>query len=305
MLSVLLVEDDDDDAYLIEKLMKSDDTQEYDVERVHSLASCLTALLDRSIDILLLDLNLTDSSGINTLSCVINENVECPVIVLTNQSDGDAGTEAIQTGAEDFLNKGSLHVELLSRSIRYSVERYKLKLDLKNRAYIDYLTNLPNRLMFIDRLNSLISASQRNGSSLAIAMIDLNKFKVVNDSFGHACGDDLLQKVADILEAETRQSDIVARFGGDEFVCALTEFNSKEGLLQSIERKVQALYQPISLHCNDHIEMITVGASAGVACYPENGTTVDELLQAADCAMYAAKASDTSKVIFCIDLSDS
>lgn len=156
---------------------------------------------------------------------------------------------------------------------------------IKFMAYHDTLTNLPNRSSFHERLATEITRAKRNSSIMAMMILDLNKFKEVNDSYGHFVGDQLLKALAERMQAGLRQSDIVARFGGDEFIFILPEVGGKENSELIARNILQQIEQPLE------IENVTLmpTASIGIVCYPLDGGESENLLRLADNAMYKAK----------------
>jgi diguanylate cyclase (GGDEF)-like protein/PAS domain S-box-containing protein len=164
----------------------------------------------------------------------------------------------------------------------------------EHQAMHDALTGLPNRTLFRDRIVQAILAAQREGDSVAVMMIDLDRFKEVNDSLGHDAGDMLLQEVARRLEGSLRASDTIARLGGDEFGVLLPRQCSPEDVRRVIERISATLALPVVL---DELPLAIEG-SLGVAMYPDHGTNVDTLLQRADMAMYTAKEGSSAYAFF-------
>ncbi|HVH84754.1 MAG TPA: EAL domain-containing protein [Steroidobacteraceae bacterium] len=156
---------------------------------------------------------------------------------------------------------------------------------LRHLATHDALTGLPNRVLLDDRLTQAAAHAERDGHSFAVAMFDLDRFKVVNDSFGHRAGDQLIKEVAYRLAGIARGTDTVARLGGDEFLLIIDRLAKREEALQIVRRAVEALAQPIRLGDVD----IHATASIGVAMFPVDGKAVDTLLANADAAMYCAK----------------
>ena len=154
-------------------------------------------------------------------------------------------------------------------------------------AYHDFLTGLPNRALFTDRLAQAIALAQRNASIGAVMMIDLDGFKLINDQFGHDIGDQLLQFVAKTLRGSVRDADSVTRFGGDEFAVLLQNVESASAAMKLAQRILGALTQQTELSG----EAIGIGASIGIGLFPEQGTRPDSLIQLADQAMYAVKQS--------------
>jgi diguanylate cyclase (GGDEF)-like protein len=165
---------------------------------------------------------------------------------------------------------------------------------LYQQAHFDALTGLPNRLLFKDRLERESARSQRDGATFAVLFIDLDHFKNVNDSFGHSAGDTVLREAARRISRCVRSSDTVSRFGGDEFAVLLTALHHpQEGWLIS-ESVVEALSAPFE--AAGHTCFLS--ASVGIALHPQDGDTAEELLKAADTAMYRAKSGGRSQVVF-------
>jgi diguanylate cyclase (GGDEF)-like protein len=158
-------------------------------------------------------------------------------------------------------------------------------LSLQYQAEHDALTNLPNRVLFVDRLSQALKYAKRQGNKLAVLFIDLDRFKEVNDSFGHIYGDKLLQVVSDKIESNIRQSDSFARIGGDEFVMLVDNLKDENHIVEVIQKIMDIFQEPFLLE--EHQFYIT--CSIGVAIYPYHGKNVEELMKNADTAMYKAK----------------
>ncbi|MDQ3867571.1 MAG: EAL domain-containing protein [Actinomycetota bacterium] len=157
----------------------------------------------------------------------------------------------------------------------------------QQQALHDALTGLPNRTLFRDRLNQAVAAARRDGHETAVMLLDLDRFKEVNDTLGHASGDLLLTELARRLCEVVRESDSIARLGGDEFALLLPRVHASSDPVEVAERITKALDEPFVLQDVP----IAVEASIGIAIFPEHGGDVDTLLQRADVAMYAAKTS--------------
>jgi diguanylate cyclase (GGDEF)-like protein/PAS domain S-box-containing protein len=192
-----------------------------------------------------------------------------------------------------------LPVEVLSRDIPYVGGRARVTAlrDIRERraaearirfmAQHDTLTGLPNRAYFHDMICRELALCKRDGRSLAVFCLDLDRFKLVNDTLGHATGDLLLQQVAERMIATVRECDIVARIGGDEFILLQTAAAQPEASAQLAERLIQTLSEPFDLH-GSHV---TIGASIGIALAPQDSTEPGALVQDADVALYRAKAN--------------
>ena len=163
--------------------------------------------------------------------------------------------------------------------------RKQMEAKIHRMAYHDQLTGLPNRMLLLDHLNLAINQANRNRMKVSLMMLDLDKFKEVNDSLGHHIGDKLLQAVAEKLTAILRKADTVARFGGDEFVLLLPEQKDEKTALWVAEKIIEAFRNPVDL--DGHSLVIT--SSIGISLYPDHGADIDTILKNADIAMYRAK----------------
>jgi diguanylate cyclase (GGDEF)-like protein/PAS domain S-box-containing protein len=167
-------------------------------------------------------------------------------------------------------------------------ERKRLERELNDIATHDFLTGLPNRLLLQDRLNVALAGAKRNEIKLAVMMLDMDRFKVVNDTFGHSMGDKVLMAAGERLVSLVRKSDTVARVGGDEFLVLLPKITSVEDTIKVAQKILGAFRKPFVL--NDH--KIRITTSVGIAVYPEDGEDSDTLLRNADIAMYWVKEQE-------------
>ncbi len=166
-------------------------------------------------------------------------------------------------------------------------ERKRAEERLNYQANYDALTNLPNRTLFVDRLRQSMSRARREGTNLALLFIDLDRFKNINDSMGHTAGDKLLVAVADALRTCVRESDTIARFGGDEFAVILSPIYGSKNAGTVAQTLLKVLARPITIDSYDCL----VGGSIGISVFPGDGETPDDLIRNADAAMYRAKDS--------------
>jgi diguanylate cyclase (GGDEF)-like protein len=291
LIQVLLIEDNPDDALLLREAVRDDALSSFEFTVVENLKSGLEFLRQNEFDVVLLDLGLPDSQGLASFETIRNTYPEKPVVVLSVLADEKLALEAVQSGAQDYLVKGPTGWEIASRSIRYAIERKRMEEHLHYMATHDALTGLPNRKLFNDRLTHGIERSRRlrtgkNGKwELAVMLLDLDNFKIANDRFGHPQGDILLQTVSTLLKSSVRESDTVARMGGDEFTLIFENVNGKDDADILVKKVLAVFDQPFQL--KDHELRIT--ASIGVSLYPRDGQDADTLLKHADIAMYQAK----------------
>jgi diguanylate cyclase (GGDEF)-like protein/PAS domain S-box-containing protein len=180
------------------------------------------------------------------------------------------------------LLKGNEGVVVVIRDI---TDRMQTEEKIRQMAYHDSLTGLPNRKLFSDRLDIALAQAQRNQKKVGIAMLDLDNFKDVNDTLGHAMGDLFLRAIAERLSAELREGDTVARFGGDEFILILPDLKVIEDAIQVAQKIVDSFCKPSLVDTHQ----LVVTTSIGIAVYPDDGTDEGILLKNADIAMYQAK----------------
>ncbi|WP_321532756.1 diguanylate cyclase domain-containing protein [uncultured Desulfuromonas sp.] len=181
------------------------------------------------------------------------------------------------------------------RVARNITENKQQEAQIRKLAYHDALTGLPNRALFHDRLNQALLQCERESCCGAIAFLDLDLFKSINDAYGHAAGDMLLKVVARRLSGCVRESDTVARIGGDEFLLILRDLKDRDSAVILLEQLIESVCKPITLNN----ETIRTSASIGLCFYPQHGTAIDDLLKCADGAMYEAKRSGRNTYTIC------
>ena len=284
MHNVLLIEDNAGDARLIQEMVREDPDAPFVLQTADRLARGLEQLSASQISLVLLDLSLPDSFGLETFAKVYAHSPTVPIIVLTGNDDRILALTAVKGGAQDYLVKSRLDRELLVRSMHYSIERKRYQVQLEHQANYDTLTGLPNRNLLNDRLRQSVYG-QRDRRSTAVVFMDLDHFKFVNDSLGHSTGDKLLKSMAERLRSVLREGDTVGRVGGDEFVIILNDQSSEEIIFRAMQRIAAKVAEPITIEGKE----LYVTCSAGISMYPQDGEDVDTLLKNADAAMYRAK----------------
>lgn len=285
MIKALLVEDNDIDAQLTQDLLSEWSIEEFRITRVKTLGEGLTLLSRERFDAVLLDLSLPDAFGLPTVRQVHATCPTIPVVVLSGVSDQNLALQAVQQGAQDYLVKGQGHPELLARAVRYAIERKRSEEHLTYLAQYDHLTGLVNRTLFRDRLVQAMARTKRLQQPIGLMLLDLDRFKAVNDTFGHDMGDELLKAVTERLKVCVREVDTVARMGGDEFTIILEGVLSEQNILTVATRITESIAAPFELKGHH----ISIGVSIGITIYPQDDHTIDELLKHADTAMYRAK----------------
>ncbi|WP_299473866.1 GGDEF domain-containing response regulator [uncultured Roseibium sp.] len=391
-INVLIVDDDEDDIYLIVDTIGEIAESEYTLHVSHSPTKAIDIIKNNTIDIVLCDYLMGATSGLDLINSMRAENIETPVILLTGMGGRHLDDAALAAGAADFISKNSLAPEVIDRAVRYAIANAERQcvlqtvltnvnaavvlidkdgaLKLWNPMYTDLveseigcteeaslkafssrilsenrifpigdrilerkitnllnnemvvmlqdvtehvealrerelannraehlamhcsLTNLPNRNAFNDRLNQEIARAKDQNSGFYLFLLDLNKFKEVNDFYGHQVGDALLSEVGRRMSACLKEGDYLARLGGDEFV-AIQRWDEKRHaspeLAHRIVEVVNGSYPLLGTIVNASI-------SIGIATYPEHGKTAEELMSNADLAMYRAKENPVNPV---------
>jgi diguanylate cyclase (GGDEF)-like protein len=285
MITVLLIEDNEVDAQLTQDLLAEWSIEEFQITHVKTLSDGLARLSHVRFDAILLDLSLPDAFGLPTVRQIHATNPSIPLVVLSGVSDQTLALQAVQQGAQDYLVKGQGHPELLARAVRYAIERKRTEERLTYLAQYDHLTGLVNRTLFRDRLIQAMARSKRLQQPIGLMLLDLDRFKSVNDTMGHDMGDELLKAVAERLKSCVREVDTVARMGGDEFTIILEGLASESGIAVVAKRITESISSTFELKGR----CVSIGVSIGITVYPHDDQGVDELLKHADAAMYRSK----------------
>ena len=210
--------------------------------------------------------------------------------VVIKKEDTDENVNFYQlTNVEDKIFNIDLFQTAESKII-YLAKEINSSEGLYFKANYDSLSKLPNRNLLNDRFNLLLSQSKRTSSKIAVLFIDLDGFKKINDEHGHNAGDILLIEISNRLKKSVRDSDTIARWGGDEFIILLNNIDGVDGINILINRIIEDCSKPVSLDKNLNV---SVSLSIGVSMYPENGNNKTQLLELADKAMYVAKKDDS------------
>jgi len=296
-LRILHVEDNPKDAELVRARMVADGL-DCEVVLVSSQDTYLAALERCGFHLILCDYSLPGFDGKAALALAKQKCPEVPFLYLSGTIGEERAIECLKAGAMDYVLKDrparlvpairhALHtVELEAKRKRAEEEIHRL-------AYYDTLTGLPNRTLLSERLGEGIRAGQETNSPLALLLLDLDRFKDINDTLGHENGNRLLQQVAQRLQEALPQADTLARLGGDEFATILRGTDAGRALTAA-HAILRALEQPFTLEGLS----LDVRASIGIALYPGHGEDATTLLQRADVAMYLAKGGHDGYAIY-------
>ena len=289
---LLMVEDDPNHAEIFQRTIHALADQRYQIDWVSSLGAGLEKLSTSTYDLVVLDLNLPDSNGLDTFGRVHAHAPEVPILIHTAMDDESQAVRAVRAGAQDYLVKGRAGSTALARVIRYSLERHRKQVDLWNQSLLDELTGLYNRRGLLAMAVQQQRVAKRNGSGLSLFFADLDGLKKINDERGHAEGDRALQAAAKALRQSFRDSDIVARLGGDEFVVLALDTQEKnaEAAFQRLQESLRAVEEREAL---GYPLSFSVGVVRAEARSP---VTIEDLLSRADAAMYERKRTRSGAI---------
>lgn len=318
---ILLVDDDIDQCELaVEALrMYFDDQEGLSIRAVHTAAEALAVDLT-AVDVVLLDYNLPDASGMDVLRQIL-QRADVPVIFVTGENVSATAAEAIRGGAQDYLVKLGDYIFAIPVVVEKNLRQHQTKVEnrrlqeqlqasldeirvkniqlqeslekLERMAATDHLTGLANRRHFSSTLEVYFSEARRYDYDLTCIMMDLDNYKILNDTLGHQMGDKILMTAAQVIQANLRTSDLAARYGGDEFVCLLPH-TSSDLALSVAERIRQQLAASASQYLRIGRAMtMSIGIASLQTCHP---TSADGLVALADKALYASKAAGKNHV---------
>ena len=284
---ILLIEDSAPDAQLLRLLLRGNN-QQLSVTTAKSLKRGKVCLSHDKFDLVLLDLSLPDAEGIDAVRQARQAAHDVPIIALSGLHDEMLEVRALREGAQDYIVKGETDRSLLMRVVRYACERHRLIAALQGLALRDTLTGLYNRRGFTAIADEQLKLARRTGHSVALAFVDLDGMKRINDEHGHEIGDQALVATAQILRSTFRASDVIARLGGDEFIVMVIA--AVQGVASTLRKR---LLQTLARH-NQMPSAVPVAFSVGFAHHSpltSGDTTIEQLIVEADRAMYVEKQS--------------
>jgi diguanylate cyclase (GGDEF)-like protein len=284
-ISVLHVEDNRGDARLMKEYLRDAGPVEFDVAVIGRLDEALRCLESVRFDVILLDLSLPDAQGLDAVRRLCDSVPDYPIVVLTGLDDESLAIRAVQAGAEDYLIKGRLDGASCVRALRYAIERHRGRRELRSQSLRDDMTGLYNRRGFLALADQHLKLADREHTDLWLLFCDLDDLKEVNDTFGHYEGDRAIVSAARILRDTLRDTDLVARIGGDEFTVLFLDGSGK-----AAAQVVARLEESLEAHTRPSGRPWRLSMCMGVARRdPRSGRSLAEMLAEADRALYEQK----------------
>ncbi len=310
-INLLLVEDNPDDIVLIQEILaeRNGSSPSFKLFISDRLETALQTIRKEAIDVILLDLTLPDSAGVDLLARVCEEAADLPIVVLTAMNDPEHAMETVGRGVQDYLVKGQVNHTVLARTLLHAIERHKIvkehvslthelrtaNLRLEKLVFSDPLTGLLNRRGLQEALSREVQRAQRDQESLLALILDLDNFKHINDSLGHAVGDIVLKEVSRVLEEAVRVTDYVTRLGGDEFLVLMPDTRFAEGarFAEKIRRSLAEAAMPLSMGSSYRIT-----ASLGLLSVALDVVSIDELLAQTHLVLSKSKKTGKNRVSY-------
>ena len=288
---VLLIEDNPADSRFITEMLSKSKRGSFALEYVETLSAGRKRLAEGEVDVIILDLMLPDCEGMDTFQDVKSLVTNIPIIILTGLDDEGLAVNVVHSGAQDYLVKGQVDTNLLTRSIHYAIERKKLEEQLKAAAITDDLTGIFNRRGFFTLAEQQCKLANRSKRRMLLLYMDLDNMKEINDKLGHVSGDQALWDTAKVIRKTFRDSDIKGRLGGDEFAVLLTDPDptTEKGVVKHFQDNLQTF----NVRGNRNYQL---SLSMGFSEFdPERPCTIENLVSSADSSMYKDKRKKADK----------
>jgi diguanylate cyclase (GGDEF) domain len=291
---ILLIDDDRMQFRLTQAHFRNFPGQPFELEWAETFEEGLAKLFSGDYAACLLDYQLGPRNGLELIRQAVSKGCRTPIVFLTAESSERVDIEAMNAGALDYLVKGEITSRTLERSLRYALKLGETLEALRRLATRDQLTGLFNRREFERILAEEEERSRRFGHPVSLLMIDIDRFKWINDTHGHPVGDAVLREVARRLANEVRSVDRVARYGGEEFAVVLMETDRNAAI--EMARRLCAVVEREPVLANDTLPL-NVTVSVGAASLPEDAARGEQLVAAADKALYAAKGAGRNRAM--------
>lgn len=299
-MNILIIDDDAIDRMSAMRTLGESDLAVHLVDQAATAEEGIKLATQRKYNVILLDYQIPPYNGIEVLREIRGTNdYATSIVMLSHSNDEELALNCIEAGAQDFIMKSEVTATRLKRAILLSAERHHLEQkvresheQLRRLAEQDSLTGLSNRYFFDEALKDALPKAARSGKQLALVLLDLDKFKDINDTLGHQAGDLFLQEVSRRLEKPIREGDKLCRLGGDEFAILIHDLVHPAQVRLLVNRIFESLAGPVEIDG----KQLEITASIGIATFPDCATDTVGLMKCADVAMYRSKSLGRNQV---------
>jgi two-component system cell cycle response regulator len=282
--TVLLVEDNPAEAFVARRILADTENPSLAVETEDRLAGAIQRLARGGVDVIVLDLSLPDSKGLDSFERIRREAPGVPLVILSGLEDQAIAVEAVRRGAQDFLVKGRFNGGVLSRTLRYAIERHRLQSQILALSLTDELTGLSNRRGFEAQVLDDLRRAKRQRSELSLGFARVEGLQAINERYGRVEGDRVVRDAATMLRATFRETDVLARLGGDRFTILLRDAGP-----DSTERARRRLVEHLDEYNSSLGQPFRISIRLGFSCHiPSREETVENLLRSAGGALRSA-----------------
>lgn len=293
--SLYIVEDNPADMTAYLRLLEDIDHNFEHIVCLSSLEATKKCLLEKPApSCCLLDFSLPDGSALSLLEELESTGYEigCPIIVITGQDDTKSAVKLLKLGIQDYLIKDELSSHHLIQTINSAMQKWQMKKQLEDLALLDSMTGIANRRLFMEKLEQTFAEAQRYSRTFSLLVLDVDKFKSVNDIYGHDAGDFVLKVFTQKVLETVRSTDFFGRLGGDEFAVILMDIADAKAT--KVANKIQ---RSLCMDVTFNNSIIPTGTSIGLTSFPSKASDASALLKEADIALYKAKESGRNKVV--------
>ncbi len=293
--SLLIVEDNPADMTHYLRLLEDANHSFEHIECVSTIKGALACFDNESHhSCCVLDFNLPDGSALTLLESfhLKQRTANCPIVVITGQEDTKDAVRLLKLGVQDYIVKDELTSGTLLKTIKNAIQNWQLTKQLETMALYDSLTGLTNRGLFLEKLEQCFNEAVRYKHRFALVLIDLDKFKAINDIYGHEAGDFVLTTIGQRMNDFIRKTDTAGRLGGDEFAILLPEIDSKSASLL-----VKKLLKALTIDVVWRHSIIPITVSIGISIFPSKATDFTKLMREADIALYQAKSRGRAQYV--------
>ncbi len=298
LLKILICDDDPADRKLVRAYLRQINDREIVMLEAGHRGEIQNALDKARVDLVLMDVQMPEKSGMEWLAEIV-EKQTAPVVILTGSGDEEVAAQSLQEGAVGYLPKSRLSAEKLAETIDAAMKRWgqmqqskASQEELERLANVDSLTGLHNRRAILRRLDEDIRHAKRYGDELSLLMLDIDHFKKVNDRYGHLTGDDVLERIATLVQQNIRETDSAGRYGGEEFIVVLPKTNLSPAA--EVAERIRKTIEESEMEDHEG-NVFGVTVSLGLSSY-QAGEDGHSLISRADDALYSAKENGRNRI---------